>query len=510
MDDVIVVYGEDPQLAAVDAWEGFIARLKENLEGKSEPEPADRALKAPESIQPQPGRWLRALPSRWQRPALYAVLGLIVGAAAFGVWKYNFFAPPVEVASVEKMAFPLPDKPSIAVLPFRNLSDDPKQNYFSDGLTEEVITALSKTPDLFVIARNSTFIYKGKPVKVQQVAEELGVQYVIEGSVRKAGDNVRITAQLIDAISGKHLWAERYDRELKEIFALQDEITMKILSALQVKLTIGEQARSLAKGTGNIEAYLKILQARALRYDFKVENFLRIQQLAEEAISLDPKYPAAYNSLGTAHRFKVWYGLTKTPGKSLERSLKLTQKALILDENYGDAHSSLAVIYNLKRQFDKAINEIEIAISLNPNDADIHANLGRFLHNLGRTGESVAAFKKAIRLNPHAPSNYLMNFGVTYWMMGQHEKAIALCKRALERNPDQLWAHIALAAAYSELGRAEEASASVKEALRIKPKFNLEWFEKMLPWKNKADVDRIVDALRKAGIPDKPSQKVSG
>ena len=157
LDDVIIVYGEDPQLADVDAWEGVIARLKEKLEEKSEPEPADRAPKAPGSILPQPRRWLRALPSRWQRPALYAVLGLIVGAAAFGVWKYNFFAPPVEVASVEKMAFPLPDKPSIAVLPFRNLSDDPKQEYFSDGITEDIITALSKAPDLFVIARNCVF-----------------------------------------------------------------------------------------------------------------------------------------------------------------------------------------------------------------------------------------------------------------------------------------------------------------------------------------------------------------
>jgi Tfp pilus assembly protein PilF len=243
--------------------------------------------------------------------------------------------------------------------------------------------------------------------------------------------------------------------------------------------------------------------------DFKVENLLRIQQLAEEAISLDPKYPAAYDSLSAIHRLNVWYGLTKTPKESLDSSLKLIQKALVLNENYGDAHSSLATIYNMKRQFDKAINEIELAISLNPNDADIHANLGRFLHNLGRTEESVAAFKKAIRLNPHAPSYYLMNFCVTYWMMGQHEKALDLCKRALERNPDQLFAHITLAAAYSELGRTGEASASATEALRIKPNFNLEWFEKMLPWKNKADVDRFFDALRKAGIPDKPPQKVS-
>jgi len=360
-----------------------------------------------------------------------------------------------------------------------------------------------------VIARNSSFTYKGKSVNVQQVAEELGVLYVLEGSVRKAGDNLRITAQLVDAISGKHLWGERYDRELKEIFSLQDEITMKILSALQVKLTIGEQARTMAKGTDNLEAYLKILQARALKWDFTIEHLPLMRQLAEEAISLDPKYAAAYNFLSGCYRFEVWYGLTKTPGKSLERSFEIVQKALALDENLAAAYSSLGSYYNMKRQFDKAITNIELAISLNPNDADNHANFGRFLNNLGRTDESIAEFKKAIRLNPHAPSNYLYNFGVTYWMAMQYEEAIALCKKAVDRNPDEMFAHVTLAAIYSEVGRGEEASASVTEVLKIKPNFNLEWFEKMLPWKNKADVDRMVDALRKAGIPDKPPQKVS-
>jgi adenylate cyclase len=442
-----------------------------------------------------------------RRTAVASIIFFIVVAGGLAGWNYYLRQSKwVEPASLSRMAFLLPDKPSIAVLPFINMSEDPKQEYFSDGITEEVITALSKVPELFVIARNSTFTYKGKPVKVQHVAEELGVQYVLEGSVRKAGDKVRITAQLVDAITGNHLWAERYDRELKEIFTLQDEITKKILAALQVKLTIGEQARTMAKGTNDLEAYLKILHGRALQVDFKIENVTLMRQLAEEAISLDPKYSNAYELLGKSYIQEVWWGLTKTPERSLERAFEFYQKALALDENNAGAHSSLANIYNLKRQFEKAIIEIELAISLNPNDADIHANFGRFLHNLGRTKESVAAYKKAMRLNPHAPSWYLYNFGVTYWMMGQHEKAIALCKKAIERNPDQMFAYMALAATYSELGRAEEASASAAEALRIKPKLNLEWFEKMLPWKNKADVDRIVDALRKAGIPDKPPQ----
>jgi adenylate cyclase len=204
----------------------------------------------------------KALPT-WRRKAIFSGgVALIVLIIAAVIWNFYFRLPPIEPASVERMAFPLPEKPSIAVLPFVNMSGDPGQEYFSDGLSEEIITALSKTSQMFVIARNSTFSYKGKQVKVQQVAEELGVRYVLEGSVRKSEDRLRITAQLIDAITGRHLWAERYDRDLKDIFALQDEITLKILNALRLKLTDGVYASVTEKGTNNLEAYLKLIQAR--------------------------------------------------------------------------------------------------------------------------------------------------------------------------------------------------------------------------------------------------------
>jgi len=198
----------------------------------------------------------------WRRkPILAGAVAVFVVVIGVAVWNIYWRAPKIEPASKDKMAFPLPDKPSIAVLPFVNMSDDKSQEYLADGITENIISALSQVPDLFVIARNSTFTYKGKPVKVQQVAEELGVRYVLEGSVQRSGDTLRITAQLIDAITGQHVWSERYNRELKNIFALQDEITMKVITALQVKLTVGEGARLLAKGTKNLEAYLKYLQA---------------------------------------------------------------------------------------------------------------------------------------------------------------------------------------------------------------------------------------------------------
>ena len=235
-------------------------------------------------------------PRQWQKTALVVVSILIMVAAAIVIWRlYLHPAPPPkeEVASKEKMAFPLPDKPSIAVLPFTNMSGDKEQEYFSDGITENIITGLSKIPRLFVIARNSTFIYKGKGVKVQQVAEDLGVRYVLEGSVQRSGNRVRITAQLIDALTGNHLWAERYDRDLKDIFAVQDEITMKILISMRVKLTEGEQALRV-KPPRNLEAFLKVLQAQEYIQRFNIEGNIMGKQLAEEAIALDPEFAGAY------------------------------------------------------------------------------------------------------------------------------------------------------------------------------------------------------------------------
>ena len=234
---------------------------------------------------------------------------LIVVAAAIAVGLYfTPTRPPIEVASKEKMAFPLPDKPSIAVLPFVNISGDPQQEFFSDGLTEDLITALSKVPHLFVISRQSTFTYKGKPVKVKQVSEELGVRYVLEGSVRKAGDKVRVTGQLIDALTGHHLWAERYDRDIKDIFAVQDEITKNIITALQVKLTYGEQAHVMGKGTKNLEAFIKCLQSLSSLHTHTKEGNALGRKLAEESIALDPGYPRPYVALAQTYMLDILLG----------------------------------------------------------------------------------------------------------------------------------------------------------------------------------------------------------
>ncbi|MFC1516819.1 tetratricopeptide repeat protein [Thermodesulfobacteriota bacterium] len=395
---------------------------------------------------------------------------------------------------------PLPDKPSIAVLAFDNLSGDPEQEYFSDGLTEEIITALSKVQQIFVIARNSTFTYKGNPVKVQQVGRELGVRYILEGSVRKSGENIRIAAQLIDASTGNHLWAERYDRDLKDIFAVQDEITKNIITAMQVKLTEGEQARAAAKGTNSLEAYLKCLQATENMYQMNIESNALARQLAEEAINIDPKYAEAYKTLGKAHLMDVLLGSSNSPKESLTLAIDLAQKALTLDDSLADAHSVLGFLYTMIRKHDMGIAEAELAVALDPNLADAYSRLGLVYRFAGMPEKAIPVIKKAIRLNPMAPGWYFYNLGTAYAFAGQCEEAIEACGKALQRETDNLLTHITTTVTYCLCEREKEAKAAAEGVLRINPKFSIKYFAKKLPYKNKADLDRYIAALRKVGL----------
>ena len=407
--------------------------------------------------------------------------------------------PPVEVTSREKMAFPMPDKPSIAVLPFVNMSRDPEQEFFSDGITEEIITALSKVPNLFVIARNSTFTYKGKPVKVKQVSEELGVRCVLEGSVQKSGDRVRITAQLIDALSGHHLWAERYDRDLKDIFALQDEITMKVITALQVELTAGEMVGMIAKGTKNIDAFIKYLQAYELIDSARKEGNAHARKILEEAIALDPEYSRLYMGLAMTHTYAVWHGTTEFPDQSLARAFELVQKAISLDNSNAAIYTVLAVVYAMKKQYDKAIAECERAVSLDPNSAENIMRSGMVLNWAGRAEEAIPYLQNAIRVNPLPPAIYFLQLANSYRESGQYEKAIEASKKALQREPNTQFAYIHMAVSYIRLGQEKEARAAAAEILRINPKFSLERYAKMLPFPQPI-ADLVINDLRKAGL----------
>jgi adenylate cyclase len=438
----------------------------------------------------------------WQRAAVAVVIALLVVAGGVAIWKsYRpFTPPPTEITSEEKMAFPLPDKPSIAVLPFNNLSEDPKQEYFSDGITEQIITGLSKISSLFVIARNSTFTYKGKPVKIQQVSEELGVRYVLEGSVQKSGDRVRVNAQLIDGIKGNHLWSETYDRELKDIFAVQDDITQKILTALQVELIHGEQARVWARGTENLQAYLKLLQARENFLQMSIESNALARRLSEEAIALDPDYAKAYQVLAATHIMDVFRGSSKSPKDSMKQAITLNKKALALDDSLPNAHSQLGLLYAMTRQHDKGIAEAKRGVELGPNAAGAHRLLGMILRYAGRPEEAIPVLEKAIRLNPFPPGIYYSNLGRAYLDTGQCDEAISACEEGLLRASSNLSAHLDITVAYSMCGREEEARAAAAEVLRINPNFSCDYYAKKTPYKNQADLDRFIGALRKAGL----------
>jgi TolB-like protein len=407
---------------------------------------------------------------------------------------------PSEVASKEKMAFPLPDKSSIAVLPFVNMSEDPKQEFFSDGMTEEIITALSKSPYLFVIARQSTFAYKGKPVKVKQVSEELGVRYVLEGSVRRSGEKVRITAQLIDAMTGYHLWAERYDRDLKEIFALQDEIALKILKTVHEKLQPGDYARVLGRGARNLEVFLKAMEAREHYYRITKEDNALARRLYEEVIVLDPEYAFAYASLGWTHMVDIWLGTSKSPKESLGRAIELGEKAVALDESEAMAHAALGYFYAFAGQFDKAVAHAERGLTLDPNSFGIIQNSAAALAYSGRPEEAIPLLQKAIRLSPFPPGFYFYTLSVAYRMVGRFDEAIEEAKNAVEREPKNQFTYLALVSACILAGREEEAHAAAAEVLKINPTFSLEQFAKILPYTDTSQFHRMINALRKAGL----------
>jgi len=441
-------------------------------------------------------------PRHWQRPVWVLVVVFILVIAAIAIWKY--YTPPtpkMEVASKEKMAFPLPDKPSIAVLPFVNLSDDPKQSFLGDALAEEVINGLAKLRQVLVIARNSSFTYKGKAVDVKQVGREQGVRYVLEGSVQRSGDRLRITAQLIDATTGHHLFSERYDRDLKDIFAIQDDITMKILTAMQVALAEGESGLVSAKGTKNLEAYLKVMQATQLRSAMTKESMARSRKLAEEAIALDPGYAMAYSSAAGALANEVYLGAHKNPKEALERAMKLAEKGVALDDSLALAHGVLSWLCVMNRDFNRALAEAERAVALEPGSGLSYTTLGLSLNYAGRYEEAIPALKNAIRLMPIPSTVCLANLGFSYRMLGRYEESIASLKQLIQREPDSMSGHLHLAATYVLAGKEAEARAEAAEILRINPNFSLEQFAKTTPMKNQTDLmDRWIEPLRKAGL----------
>jgi adenylate cyclase len=342
---------------------------------------------------------------------------------------------------------PLPDKPSIVVLPFANMSGDPGQDYFSDGLTEVLTGDLSKISSLFVIARNSAFTYKGKAVKVQDVGREMGVRYVLEGSVLKAGDQVRITAQLVDTTTDAHVWSERFDRPFTDIFALQDEIVQKIVTTLKLQLTLQEQGYIVRKHTDNLEAYDSFLRGVEYFWRTTKEANAQARQMLEKAVALDPQYAEAYAWLGLIY-WVEWGVRWSADPQTLERALALAQQAVALDDSLPVAHSVLSNVYAWKQQYEQAIAEGERAIALDPNNADSYAFQAQALNNAGRPEDALRMMEQATRLNPHYPPLYLWEVSFAYRFAGRYAEAIATLKELISRNPNIISAHVTISSTY--------------------------------------------------------------
>jgi len=464
LDDIDVSFGNLKDNAA---WNEFLNRL---------------------SIQPEiENNEKKTVSALWKKLAFSLIAALIIGASAWVTW--NHFSQP----SQPEMSLELPVKPSIAVLPFKNLSDEPQQDYLADGIVEGIITALANVPKVFVIASNSTFTYRGKSVKVQQVSQELGVRYVVEGSFLKAGDKVRITAQLIDAVSGHHLWAQRYDRYLNDILAVQDKIIKNIITAMQVELTEGEQAQATAKGTNNLEAYLLVLRAIDYNQRANTENNAMARKLAKESIALDPEYAVAYKVLARAHLYDFWIEPNIPQEQILAEATGLLEKAINLDSNYAEAYSLLAYVYMWKRENQKALKLANKAVSLNPNSAETHFRLGKMHTFANNIEESILEYRYAIRLNPFPPGIYLWSLGLSYSALHQYDEAIRWCEKAIQIEPDNLMARIITTVVYSRAGHDEKAQITAKEVLRINPKFSLDRLAKRAH-------PNFIEALRKSGL----------
>ncbi len=445
----------------------------------------------------------KAKTAAWRMSYLIAsVIGAVL-VASVAIWYFHFHSAPLPDKGplAEEPALKLPDKPSIAVLAFDNMSHDPQQEYFSDGLTEEIISGLSKMPQLFVIARNSSFAFKGKPVGVKEVGRQLGVRYVLEGSVRKEKDQVRITCQLIDAQTGGHVWSERYDRDLRDIFALQDEVTLAVMRAMRVKLTDGEQAVLWQKKglTNNLEAFEKYLQGRMYSLQMMTKDANdKAKHLYEEAIALDPGFAMAYANLSQNHVSDAFWGWSKDPRESGRKAYEMANKALSLDDSLDTPHYCLGGVHLFMHQYDEAIAEGERGVELNPNGHEALAVLGFILNLAGRPAEARTVLEKAMLLNPIPPATYYGWLGNSYRLMNQNDKAIATLEKGLRVQPDNTVCLINLAAAYSQAGRQEDAHKTAAEFLRLTPKFSLETYAKI--YKDPVAAEQLTNALRKAGL----------
>ena len=470
---------------------GFEDIGPQEVKNITKPVPAFRVVPGPVPV---------AATRRWRMPAVAAAAVVIIVAGGLA-WQQPWITR-VDAANPEKLAFPLPNKPSIAVLPFENLSGDAKQNYLSDGITENITTALSRVADMFVIPRTTTRTYKGKPVKVAQVAEELGVRYVLEGSVQQSGDQVRVTATLIDALEGRHIWSESYEREVKDTFALQDEITSNVLTELEVKLTDGERARGTRAATKSLEAYQFLRSGFRIYFRFTKEGNAEARRLFEKAVELDPEYALAWNFIGWTHQISAVRGWTDDSAQETARALELAHKALAIDPSSAAPYALFAIVSNQERRFDEAVAYSEKAVALIPNNSIVAASLARVLIFAGRPEEALSTIQRVKRYSPIEPEIVSRWEGFAYHTLGRYDEAIAAFERARARNPKGVMPVAFLAMTYADMGRLEEARAMAQEVLEVSPGFKVKGFVNILTFKDRTKTERARATLLQLGLPE--------
>ena len=418
------------------------------------------------------------------------------------VWKWH---PGRLDAAVSRSnaANPSPSEaPSIAVLPFANMSGDPEQEYFSDGISEDVITDLSKIAGLMVIARNSSFTYKGRSVDIREVGRDLGVRSVLEGSIRRAGNRVRITAQLIDATNGAHLWADRYDRDLTDIFAVQDDVTRRIVDALKVTLSPAEKARLADSGTPNIDAYDCYLRGRELLAlnPKNREKFEQSAKLFMRALELDPGYAQAYASLSLAYNLDYQNRWSDDPDNSLQLAKHNAQQAIEKDPKEPLARQVACWAAMFDKDLGRAKSEVDIALSLNPNSSGAYASLGSIHTYSGRPLEAIPALERATRLDPAFRPGHLHFLGMAYLLAGKYETAVAVLRERILLVPGTDFSRVLMASALGHLGDVDEARRTWQELKGINPKYFFNEHFSRQPFKNKDDVRRVAEGLAKAGL----------
>jgi adenylate cyclase len=440
------------------------------------------------SVSPELSRSAPTPATAWFRLLLSVLVVLVITGLAAGWWAVNRSASHTSHA------------PSIVVLPFTNLSGDPKFEYFSDGMTEDVITDLSKLSGLMVVARNSAFAYKDQPLSLKTVAEQLGVRYVLEGSVRRSGDDLRVNVKLIDAMTGSHLWAERYNRRMKDIFSVQDDVRGNIIKALALSLTDDEKRTVARRYTQNIKAYDLLLQGQSFYARSSREDNTRARDLYSRAIRLDPNFARAHAAVALTYAEESRYGWSDSAKVSMQQAVAFARKAVALDSSIPQTHWALGYVFVLDHQYDEAVSAAERAIALDPNNADAYTTLAFGRVYQGRAKEAVTLVQKAMQLNPRYPTQYLSILGRSYYHIGQYTQAVNTLLKAQEMNPERISPLLYLILSYVALGNLDDANWEAEQLRMHNPDFSLENVDHALPIADPRELTRIKNDLRRAGL----------